>query len=148
MKQTSQKLLNILTSENKSQYAKIRALEKLSGISDISSLGYDSKINNTPSAPSLKLIGNIMKGLEEAGTSPTEEGGKWKELKVNLLNKNKTKNPSLFSLLGESPSGFKKYFRNAEIGRTDSQAKREQSKVAMPGSAKIMIQKYLKIKNG
>ena len=55
---------------------------------------------------------------------------------------------SLYKLSGKSPSEFKKYFRNAETGRTGLQAKREQSKAAMPFSAKTMIQKYLKVKNG
>ena len=149
MKDKSKSLLEKIGKIDISQYAKLRALSKLSDNPDISSIGYDSKRDSSIPQSKKKNLAGIMKGTEQVGISPTEEGGKWKELKVKPRTRNEIpKELSLYHLSGNSPSEFKKYFRNAETGRTDSQAKREQSKAAMPFSAKTMIQKYLKIKNG
>jgi hypothetical protein len=65
-------------------YARIRALMKLSGEADLSSIGYDSKVDsNLKSGKNIKAkISKIVKGTEEVGKSPTESGGKWKELKL------------------------------------------------------------------
>lgn len=147
MKDKAKNLLEKLGSMDIKQYARIRALNKLSENPDISSIGYDSKTNPRIESNEKKNIGKIMRGTEEVGISPTEEGGKWKELKVKPFSGNEIPNElSLYKLSGKSPSEFKKYFRNAETGRTGLQAKREQSKAAMPFSAKTMIQKYLKVK--
>ena len=149
MKDKAKSLLEKISSTDLKKYARERALNKLAENPDISSIGYDSKIDPRINTKAKKNIGKIMRGTEEVGISPADEGGKWKELKVKPWTKDEIPNElSLYKLSGNSPSEFKKYFRNAETGRTDSQAKREQSKIAMPSSAKTMIQKYLKTKNG
>ena len=130
-------------------YERIRALMKLSGEADLPSIGYDSKVDsNLRSGKNIKAkISKIVKGTEEVGKSPTESGGKWKELKL-LARAIKTPEmeSSIYKSIGLSPTEFKTYFRDSETGRGGGSMKSEQSKKAMPFSAKSMIQKYLKSK--
>lgn len=149
MRNKAKSLLDKIGSKDSTFYAKIRALSKLSENPDTRSIDYDNKQSPVISKNKKSNLAKIMKGTEEVGKSPTEEGGKWKELKIfSRVKQDIPKELSLYSLSKNSPTEFKKYFRDAETGRTDMQAKREQSKAAMPTSAKSMIQKYLKIKNG
>jgi hypothetical protein len=57
-----------------------------------------------------------------------------------------TKEHNNYESIGLSPTEFKTYFRDSETGRGGGSMKSEQSKKAMPFSAKSMIQKYLKSK--
>jgi hypothetical protein len=145
----ARKLLMKGNSMDVKPYARLRALIKLSEDADLPSLGYDSKVDsNLKSGKNIKAkISKIVTGTEEVGKSPTESGGKWKELKL-LARAIKTPEmeSSIYKSIGISPTDFKNYFRDAETGRNQESKKSEQSKKAMPFSAKSMIQKYLKSK--